>query len=512
MPKKTPIEPGLIARVTGAWKVITGQSQPVVDDGSAYFGPSNPMTPQLSPAQDESARGRAFDFPAAYNTRQTVRSGEAVTFAQMRALADGCDVLRLVIETRKDQLSKMTFKIAPKEKPKTKDAKLDARAVAVQEFLQSPDGENDWDTWSRMLLEEMFVTDAATIYPWMTNGGNPYRFELVDGATIKRVLDIRGRTPAAPMPAYQQVLKGIPAVDYTTDELIYKPRNKRVNRVYGYSPVEQIIMTVNIAIRRSLHQLQYYTKGSTPDLMFQVPPDWNMAQIKEFNDWWNDTLSGNTGARRRAQFVPNGVAPLNTKDGILKDAYDEWLARIVCYAFSVSAQPFIKENNRSTAETAMKAAMEEGLMPVMKWVKSVMDIILWKYFGYTDLEFVWEADEATDANIQDQMDDRRLKNGTATVNEIRASRGDSALEGGDDPMVLTATGYVPLIAPEPEPVPPALAAAGALGATLPGAPVPPAVGGAPQAGEGDNPAAKLDGPVKKLDDDARRSLRRRFKY
>jgi hypothetical protein len=90
---------------------------------------------------------------------------------------------------------------------------------------------------------------------------------------------VRGRTPDLPLPAYQQVLKGVPAVDYTRDELIYMPRNRRVNKVYGFSPVEQIVQTVNIAIRRSLYQLQYYTEGSTPDLLFACPPDWQMSQI-----------------------------------------------------------------------------------------------------------------------------------------------------------------------------------------------------------------------------------------
>jgi hypothetical protein len=28
--------------------------------------------------------------------------------------------------------------------------------------------------------------------------------------------------------------------------------------------------------------------------------------------------------------------------------FDEWLARIVCYAFSVSHQAFVKQSNRST--------------------------------------------------------------------------------------------------------------------------------------------------------------------
>lgn len=415
MADKQPIEPGLIARLTGAFKALTGQGV-VIDNGTQWFGPLNPPAPVVPQGQQEGVVGRQFDYPVGINLRYQPRAGEAVSFTQMRALADNCDILRLVIETRKDQMAKMKFSIKPIDEKK----KADNRCKEVEEFFRLPDGENDWNSWLRQLLEEMLVTDAATIYPWMLNGGAPYRFELMDGATIKRVLDVRGRTPAPPQPAYQQVLKGMPATEYTLDELVYAPRNKRVHKIYGYSPVEQVIMTVNIALRRALHQLQYYTEGSTPDLLFQVPPDWNMNQIKEFNDWWQDSLAGNTAARRKAQFVPSGVTPVNTKELLLKDPMDEWLARIICYAFSVSAQPFIKENNRSTAETAAKAALEEGLTPVMLWVKGIMDLLIWKYFGFRDLEFAWNEEEAVDSNTQSQIDDRNLKNGSATLDEIRA--------------------------------------------------------------------------------------------
>lgn len=441
MATKTPIEQSLIDRAVGAFKVLTGKASASTPAGNSFFGPLQPPTPSLPASQQEEIRGRQFDFPAGANIRTRPRADEAVTFSQMRALADNCDILRLVIETRKDQLSKMKFNVHLR----SKNAESDATCDAIKLFFARPDGENVWSDWLRMLLEEMMVTDAACLYPWMTNGGGLYRLELLDGATIKRVIDDRGRTPAPPDVAYQQILKGIPAVEYTSDELIYAPRNKRVYKLYGYSPVEQIIMTVNIAIRRQLHQLQYYTEGSQPDLLFQTPPDWNMASIKEFNDWWQDTLSGNTAQRRKAQFVPNGVTPINTKEAILKDGYDEWLARIVCYAFSVSPQAFVKEQNRSTSETAREQALSEGLYPMMAWVKGIMDGVIAKYFRRPDIEFVWDDDVAVDPNVQSQIDDRALRNGSATINEVRKKRGDEPIEGGDKPMVLTSTGYIDVI-------------------------------------------------------------------
>jgi phage portal protein BeeE len=103
---------------------------------------------------------------------------------------------------------------------------------------------------------------------------------VLDGATIKRLIDDWGRTPLVPAPAYQQILKGLPAVYYSADELIYAPRNPRVHKAYGFSPVEQVQMSVNIALRRQIYQLQYYTEGNVPEALIGVPESWNPDQIR----------------------------------------------------------------------------------------------------------------------------------------------------------------------------------------------------------------------------------------
>jgi hypothetical protein len=147
----------------------------------------------------------------------------------------------------------------------------------------------------------MFVIDAATLYCRRTRAGQLCALHQLDGATIKRVIDDWGRTPqpyAAPdgstiyPPAYQQVLKGLPAVDYAVRDIIYRPRNVRAHRVYGYSPVQQVLMTVNIALRRQLWQLDYFSEGSIPDALIGVPAGWTPDQIRQFQDYWDTEFAG----------------------------------------------------------------------------------------------------------------------------------------------------------------------------------------------------------------------------
>ena len=413
-PIKTPISEIMLQTV-----IRGGQ---FVDPADQWMSPGKPIEVVAPPE----VAGRQFDYNVGYNIQIKPRAYEPVSFDQLRALADNLDILRLVIETRKDLVCALKFEIVPKDA----GAEPDERCKAVQEFLALPDGEHTWDAWLRMLLEDLFVIDAPTIYPRKTKGGGIYALEPIDGATINRKIGFDGRTPFPPNAAYQQILKGVPAGDFTRDELIYMPRNLRTNKAYGFSPVEQIIMTVNIALRRQLSQLQFYTEGSTPDSIFSLPPEWTVDQIDKWQAWWDNVLSGNTANRRKARFIPGGITAINTKEGLLKDDFDEWIARIVCYAFSVPANAFIKQQNRATAATALDQAVSEGLMPILGWVKNLIEYIIIKYFGYTDLMMKFvdskDPDLAQEAaiNLQNsQADQIDISTGVLDVNEVRINRG-----------------------------------------------------------------------------------------
>ena len=401
-----PIDAGIVARVvSGVRYALTGKTP------DAWFGPGT----ALPPAAQTEAQGRQFDYPVAINTRYTPRAEEAVSFGQLRQLADSLDVLRLAIETRKDQMCKLQWVVAPRDRK----AQPDDRCQQLTDFLLMPDRENDWQTWLRMLLEDQFVIDAATIYPRATRGGGVYSLDLMDGSMFKRIVNADGRTPVPPEAAYQQVLKGLPAVDYHRDELLYLPRNPRVHKLFGFSPVEQIVTTINIALRRQLSQLAYYTDGSTPDLIFSVPKEWNPDQVKRFKEYWDSLLSGNLQNRRGTMFVPDGAKPIDTKERALKDDFDEWIARIVCYAFSLPPTAFSKQTNRATAETAQEVALEEGLAPIMQWVASAMNRVIWRWFGYTDLEFKWQQDVELDPLVRAQIDQIYVAAKVVTPDEVR---------------------------------------------------------------------------------------------
>ena len=405
-----PLAPTMFARLRDAARYAVTGAGP-----ANWFGPQEPLPPQAPPE----VKGRQFDYPSGANLNYIPRSEGGVTFSELRALADALPLLRAVIETRKDQIAAQNFTV--RARADIPDAA--ARIGAALSLLSRPDRRHSFADWLRMLLEDLLVIDAATIYPRYARSGALHSLDLVDGATIKPVIDEDGRAPEPPDPAYQQVLHGVPAAEFSADELLYLPRNRRTHKLYGLSPVEQVALTVNIALRRDLATLDYYRAGSSPDAFATLPKEWTSDQIRQFQDHFDALMSGNLARRRQTKFMPADFRLIEARQPPLKDQYDEWLARIICYAFSVPVSPFVVEVNRATSETMRLQATQEGLIPLKNWVKSALDHVIQVCMREPALEFVWVGDDAINPLEQAQTLQILVSAGIKTREEARAELG-----------------------------------------------------------------------------------------
>ena len=93
-------------------------------------------------------------------------------------------------------------------------------------------------------------------------------------------------------------------------------------------------------------------------------------QIRAFQDNFDAQMSGYLPRRPMLKFMPADFKLIEYRQPPLKDQYDEWLARVICYAFSVPATPFVSQVNRATSETMRLQATQEALVPIKAWVKN----------------------------------------------------------------------------------------------------------------------------------------------
>ena len=134
-------------------------------------------------------------------------------------------------------------------------------------------------------------------------------------------------------------------------------------------------------------------------------------------------LEGNTAERRHAKFIPGGLTFQQTREAMLTDTFDEWLARVVCYAFSVPPLPFIQQQNRATAESAKEAALSEGLAPLMNWIKDIVDLLIERFWNCPDLEFCWGDHKEVDPASMASINSTYVRMGIKSIDEARAELG-----------------------------------------------------------------------------------------
>lgn len=426
-----------------------------------FFSPEAPIQ-----ATHPETTGRRFDYPAGFNLWIKPRRDSGITFEALRGFAQAYDLLRVIIETRKDQVCAFEWSISPKNQKgnKTPDEKSKTVCDQIQAFFENPASNMDWNAWLRCLLEDVFIVDAVPLWPTYL-GKKLSALEIIDPATIKIVIDDSGRIAEPPYPAYQQVLKGIVANEFRKDELFYFIRNQRSNTVYGYSHVEQIMMTVNIGLRREMTQLAYFTEGNIPEAIAGVPETWTAEQIVQFQTYWDSMLKGNIERRvGNLKFVPNDaskIAFLRNEEATLKGEFDEWLARIICYTFSVSPIPFIKQTNRSVSESMQETAKEEGLLPLLHHIRRIMNTVIEKGMGIQGFEFKWNLHEDVDPKTQNEIDMAELEHGIVSIDDLRMKKGEEPLgigpmiwvNGAPIPIDMIKSGTAPHLLPPPAPSP-----------------------------------------------------------
>lgn len=195
------------------------------------------------------------------------------------------------------------------------------------------------------------------------------------------------------------------------------------------------------------------SEGSIPQLIITVPEGWSPEQLAAFQAHTDFMLAGNLQQKARIRFMPSNSKPFDIKNAngeLLKTDEDEWVTRLVCYCFSVSPQPFVKQMNRATAESAAQEAQEEGLHPLMTWAKEeLIDPAIQSAnlgFGYDDCEFVWLPEPEVDAQKQMTVLTGYGKVGMMTYDEAREQLNLGPLPdgAGKDPIMDTPNGPIPL--------------------------------------------------------------------
>lgn len=452
----------------------------------APFAPGVPFTPVgIDPREPATGRPapRRSEFAASVNL-QVANAGRLIPFSVLRDVADKVDVMRRCIEVRKSQMAALSWDITLSPVALKKimaDEHLNTPGAAAQEarrrfepemarlrtFWEKPDPLNqmDWVTWLNVLMEEHLVVDALSIWPRRRANGNTVGFEIIDGATIKPLLDHRGSTPLPPNPAYQQILHGFPRGEFTAtstpdasgflgDQLIYRPRFRRTWTPYGYPDTEHALSAADIYLKRMTWLRAEFDEGTTPDTWLKLPVESKIGpgQLRAYEVALNAELAGQTAERLRLRMLPPGASPeqMNKFGDLYKPELDEFLVKLLCSCYSVMPTeigfpPGSGIGGKGHQEGEANSSQRKAIRPTAQWIEGVCTEISRRFLGMPDeLCFKLIGYETEDQNMAEEVADSQTRRGAVTLNDDRAARGLPlyAFPEADTPFIVTGSGLV----------------------------------------------------------------------
>ena len=446
------------------------------------FGPSNPLFPSAINPVGEDGRPdpRRYEFPVAWNIFVTEQ--RLVPWKVLRTAADQIDILRRCIEVIKAKIAGMDWDITLSDYATTsimaQSGKDHLRAMSqareqftpemdrVRKFWMTPDRINglSFNDWLNMALEEILVLDAWATYPHPDLKGDLHSLEILDGSTIKPLLDDRGMRPRPPFPAYQQMLYGYPRGEFlatsddpeqdgafSADELIYLRRNHRTWTPFGYSPVERALPLADLYIRRQQWLRAEYTDGVLPDMLFTANENFGNTPelLRAWENIFNDDMAGQTEQRKRARIIPDGLTPhdLSGHSEKFKAELDEYIIKGIAGHFGILPSELGYTPKSGLGGAGHQAGEAEsgqqlGLQPFVQWLEMQLSDICYKFLGMPrELQFSFDGGRQAETDTDAKRRDVETRGGQRTLNEARTELGLPLIDSpaADSPMVVAGT-------------------------------------------------------------------------
>lgn len=413
----------------------------------------------------------------AKNLEKGMSKPGAVDFNTLRRAAQSVHIARICITVLKEKITKTKWII------KSIDPQKEANPEQVKEveaLFKHPNKNNEtFRTLLDKMLEDLLVLDAVSLEKTRFPDGKLAELHFVDSATIRPVYDEHGNQdvviPLATVegqkelpvsyvqiadnstyggPESGEIVAAWPKKDFIHFHM--HPQGSMENFGYGMSPLESVLSVVTNILNADNYNGTYFEEGAFPPVILALTGQMTQEELEAAREYLYSELTHGS-FHRPAIMAGQKPEIINLKDLNNRDMqfmeYMGFLAKLMAAAYGLSPQDIglTDDVNRATSETMKDLSEAKGYGSILHLIKEVFNQeIIWKDFGYEDLEFEWVSDDRTDQKDITLIVDSALKNGTMTINEARSKMGLLPYEGewADRPMLLSGAGqYVPL-APE----------------------------------------------------------------
>jgi HK97 family phage portal protein len=389
-----------------------------------------------------------------------------ISFEVLRRAVNAVPIARICVNVLKEKITKTKWVI------KTIDPMAKADAVQIKEItdlLKTPNEQDSTRSFLDKALEDLLILDAVAIEKTRYPDGKLAQLYTVDASTIRPVFDEYGNQEIeVPLPngktppvSYLQIFNnsmyggpesGDIVAAWSKKDFIYfhmHPQGSIASFGYGLSPIEGVLSVVSNLLNSDNYNGSYFDTGAFPPIILQLAESLSQRDMERYREYIYQQIEGEF---HRPAIVAGGgeMKVHNLKDLSNRDMqfmeYTSWLSKLLAAAYGLSPEDIgltDTTGSKNVSETQKDLSEAKGYGSILHLIKEIINHdIIWKDFGYADIEFDWIAIDSTDPKTATEIQDIKLKNGTMTLNEAREKNGDLPYEEwADQPMILGSDGY-----------------------------------------------------------------------
>lgn len=440
---------------------------------------------QIQPKVDQNTKSFFID-PLEFNANLGYKDKPfSLTYVTLKRMSK-TPIINSIIKTRKNQVAdfaepqenKYSTGFVIRKKPKggveqkmdNKDKKI---AFAITDFIlkggnTSQWGYDDFDTFTRKIVEDSLVYDQMTFECVRNRRGQLESFIATDAATFRMADSFfdkdydnvffqrhganvwKDRSDFGPKvhgyyPAYVQVYQNMKVNEFYPWELCFGIRNPSTSiwaNGYGCSELEELINVVTSMLWSDEYNRRFFSQGSAPKGFFRVKGTNNEAALQQFKQQWQSMITG-VMQSWKTPVIEADVDWIDLQKNNRDMEYSSWieyLIKIACAVYSIDPSEIGWDISRSNGngglfegsqEQRIRHSKDKGLYPLLKFLQRKLNKYIVEQIN-PDFELVFVGLNGLTIEEELKMDIDKV-NSFMTVNEAREKYEMKPLEGGDAP-------------------------------------------------------------------------------
>lgn len=359
------------------------------------------------------------------------RTGE-LKFSEMYSFYKRDEWIRTCIDMIVGTCSKVKLEVKPVKEEKTIPAETQSHIDEVTALFDNPNGKDEsFEMIRRKVLKDVLIYDAGALEIVYSNDNKPFELYDLPGDRIRISVDKHGYYNKnafylIPTIKTDTVWEEKNATPFKKEEVIYLMQNPRAGSVYGLSPIESLINSIESDLNASEYNANFFSNNAEPSGILNLP-NLPRAELARFKEQWKRDLKTYKNAHK--------VFLTNIKDGIqwtktsesAQDMqfmeYQKWLVQKILSVYKI--KPFVLglidgttgKLNSSEQWQAFKESAIDPLLSLESYLYTTK--IINAGFGYNDIKVEFQPIDVKDEVTQAEQATKLVTAKIMTVNEVR---------------------------------------------------------------------------------------------